>query len=128
MSKQISILVVDADLVFREFAANLLLACGVEKFQTVSSTEEALEKMATTFFDLVLLDLFMPQMKGLDFAQEIGKRTPETRIILMIEDKLLPVLNGPAQNRLNFPTILKSFVSRNLPQLLSEVLNSKASQ
>jgi len=122
--RQMTILVVDADQAFRESVANLLLACGVEKFEMASNIEEAMEKVSRTFFDIILVDLFMPHMNGLHFAKEFRKRMPKTKIILLIEDQQLPVLNGAGQVKLNFPTLLKSFVSRNLPQLLSEESNS----
>lgn len=120
MSKHMTILVVDADQAFRESVANLLLACGVERFEMASSTDEAREKISKSFFDIILVDLFMPHMNGLHFAQKFQKRMPKTKIILLIEDQQLPALNGAGQAKLNFPTILKSFLSRSLPQLLSE--------
>ncbi len=124
MSKELTVLVVDADQAFRESVANLLLACGVEKFEMASTTEEAWEKISMTFFDVVLVDLFMPQMKGLHFARELLTGIPETKIILLIEDQQLPLLNRAQKTELNFPTVLKSFVSGNLPQLLSDESNS----
>jgi len=115
-----SVLVVDTDQAFKDSIVNLLLACGFEKFEMASSTEEAEEKISESFFDIVLVDLFMPQMNGLHFAQKLGKRMPTTKVFLLIEDQLQPALNDGRQAKLNVPTILKSFVSRNLPQLLSE--------
>ncbi|NIV95782.1 hypothetical protein GWN42_24060 [candidate division KSB1 bacterium] len=83
-----------------------------------------MEKISKTFFDIILVDLFLPQMNGLRFAQEYRKRMPKAKIILLIEDGQLPVLKRTGQTRLDFPSILKSFVSHILPQLLSEELNS----
>ncbi len=123
MSKQMTILVVDSDPVFRESMANLLLACGVERFEMAATTKEAVGKISKTFFDIIFVDLFMPHMKGLYFAQEFRKLMPKTKIMLLIEDQQLPALGGAEQARLNFPTILKSFLSRNLPELLSEEFN-----
>jgi DNA-binding NtrC family response regulator len=117
-----TILVVDADQAFRESVANLLLACGVEKFEMASNITEARKSISKTFFDIILVDLFMPNMNGLHFAQKFRNRVPKTKIILLIEDQQLPVLST-GQKKLNFPTLLKSFVSRNLPQLLSEEAN-----
>lgn len=124
MSKQKTILVVDSDPVFRESMANLLLACGVEKFEMAATTKEAVGKISRTIFDIIFVDLFMPHMKGLYLAQEFRKQMPKTKIMLLIEDQQLPALDSAGQARLNFPTILKSFLSRNLPQLLSEESNS----
>ena len=124
MSKQVTILVVDADPSFRESLANHLLACGIESFEMASSTTEAVEEISRSSFDIILVDLFMPNMKGLHFAQELRKLVPETKIVLLIDDQQLPALDAAGQSKLNFPTILKSFVIRTLPQLLSEESNS----
>lgn len=124
LSKQMTILVVDAEQAFRDSIANLLLACGVETFEMASNIEEAGERISETVFDIIFVDLFMPQMTGARFAQEILKRMPETKIILLIEDEQLPLLDSAEMAKLELPTILKSFVSRDLPLLLSEGHNS----
>lgn len=120
VKKQMPILVVDSDEAFRESIANFLLTCGFEEFEIASSLVEAAGKISRTFFDIILVDLFMPNMKGLHFMQELRKLSPETKIILLIEDRQLLALDDTAQAKLNLPIVLKSLVSRNLPQLLSE--------
>jgi CheY-like chemotaxis protein len=104
--------------------ANLLLACGVDKFEMAATTKEAVGKISKTIFDIIFVDLFMPHMKGLYLAQEFRKQMPKTRILLLLDDQQLPALDGTRQAQLNFPTVLKSFLSRNLPQLLWEESNS----
>jgi CheY-like chemotaxis protein len=121
----LSILVVDSDQAFQESVANLLLACGVEKFEMASSIDAAREKISKPFFDIILVDLFMPNLNGLRFAQKLQKRMPETKIILLIEEQQLPVLNSAGPKKLNFPTLLKSFVRRDLPELLEEESHHK---
>lgn len=120
MSKQMTMLVVDADQAFREAVANLLLLCGVEKFEVAATAEEALRKTADVFFDFVLIDFFMPGMTGLQLARELQKRMSKTRIILVFDDRQQSALNNVGQTNYGFPTILKSFVSYTLPQLLAE--------
>ena len=120
MSKHIKVLVVDPDQAFRESVVNFLLTCGVEEFEMASSKEEAMEKIAKTVFDIVLVDLFMPQMSGISFAQIFRKQMPRSKIILLVEERQLPTLKSLGQSKLNFPAMLKSFVGRNLPLLLSE--------
>ena len=123
-----TILVVDADQAFRESIINLLLACGVEEFEMASTTVEAREKISRDVFDIILVDIFLPQMSGVRFAQELRKKMPKTKIILLIEDQQLGAVSGPEHAKLNSPAILKSFVSRNLPQLLSEARISVSDQ
>jgi hypothetical protein len=58
-------------------------------------------------------------MNGLVLAQQLQKQLPETKIILLIDDQQLHVLNGIRKNKIDLPAILKSFVNRMLPQLLT---------
>ena len=62
----------------------------------------------------------MPDMSGLRFAKKYQKRLPKTKIILLVQDQQLAALKTAGEAKLNFPAILKSFVSSNLRQLLSE--------
>ena len=54
--------------------------CRVEAF---GDGETALKKMARVPFDLVLCDLRLPGMDGLEVLEAIKARTPETEVILM---------------------------------------------
>lgn len=128
MSKAMTILVVDPDQAFRESLANLLLVCGVERVEMASGAAEALEKIAGADFDVILMDIFIPEIKGLHFLKKLRKRIPKTKIIFMIEDQKLPGPNGLEQTEQDFPTILKSIVIRNLPQLLANELDSMSSE
>jgi CheY-like chemotaxis protein len=119
-----TILVVDADQAFLEAVANLLLVCGVEEFEMATSTEEALKKISKAFFDIILVNLFLPEMSGLHFANELRRRSPKTKTILLIEDQHQPEINSTGHPKPDFPSILKSLVSRNLPLLLAEEPNS----
>lgn len=119
-----SILIVDADQSFRESVTNLLLLSGIDKFEVAEGNSETLEKISTAFFDFALVDLSMPNMSGLELAQEINKHTPNTKIYLMIDDREQQGPDRTILGKLNFPTILKSFVTHTLPQLLAEELIS----
>lgn len=50
---------------------------------TAGSGEEALEKMGEEPFDLVLTDIFMPGISGLDLLREIKTNYPSTDVIMM---------------------------------------------
>lgn len=75
------ILIVDDD---GELAANIseILNSAGYKTVTASTAKEALE-MIPEGFDIVLLDMIMPGMTGLEAIPEIRKKTPQSKIIMI---------------------------------------------
>jgi two-component system sensor histidine kinase/response regulator len=83
------VLLVDDDWICREVATEILRANGVG-VTSASSGSEALSLLGSTRFDLVLMDLRMPEMGGIEAARRI-KANPETArvpIIAMSADRL----------------------------------------
>ena len=81
-----NILVVDDDAKCREFIQAFLAYKGY----TVSLAKDALEALTITDrgnFDLVITDLMMPGMNGLDFLKRLKARQPE---VVVIVSSLLP--------------------------------------
>jgi DNA-binding NtrC family response regulator len=76
------ILIVDDDAEIRSHLVDILEG---ERFSTGSaaSSKEAFELMETQAFDVVLLDFMMPQMSGINALQEIRKRFPRTKVIMI---------------------------------------------
>lgn len=50
---------------------------------TASSGEEALEKFDTQRFDLVITDIAMPGIDGLELLSIVKSRSPETKVIII---------------------------------------------
>lgn len=75
------ILVVDDEEDVRERLTNFIFRrfiCDVDK---ASNGSEALEKLRKDKFDLVILDIKMPGLSGIDVIKEAVKFTPETKIL-----------------------------------------------
>ena len=53
------------------------------KVQTAPSAEKALQLLDADIFDLVLADIKMPGMNGLDLLQSIKKDTPDLTVVMM---------------------------------------------
>lgn len=105
-----SILLVDPNVGFRERFVNLLLVTGFKNIETSGNLDEASRIFSKSSFKVALVDLFMPKMDGLHFAQRIQKEQQSLMIYLLIEDKWQEVLNGGGKIYIEFPVILKSFV------------------
>lgn len=76
------ILAVDDQRYFRELIAGLLGEEGYE-VQTASSGEEALRILDRGVFDVVVTDLVMPVMTGIDLVQRVKERDPEQEIMVV---------------------------------------------
>jgi len=50
---------------------------------TASSAEDALDKLEDGFFDLIITDIAMPGMDGLELLSIVKSRTPETKVIII---------------------------------------------
>lgn len=81
MSKQ-RILVVDDEEIVRYSLVNILSAQGYEA-EGVASAEEALSRLYTKDYNLVLTDLLMEGMDGLELLENIKVITPRTMVIVI---------------------------------------------
>jgi len=77
-----SILVVDDESAIRE-NLELLLSDANYKVTLAENGTEGLKKLESEFFDLVLLDVMMPDKNGLEVLREIHLSSPETAIIMI---------------------------------------------
>ena len=76
------VLVVDDEEIMRDSCSQILsgLKCGVK---TSESGDEALDLMKNEFFDIVILDLKMPGICGMEVLQRIKEDSPDTIVIVI---------------------------------------------
>ncbi len=74
--------VIDDELIIHEVLSQLLTAEGYE-VELSSSGEEALEKHSEQAFDLVLLDLLMPGLDGIEVLKALKRIDPEAIVIII---------------------------------------------
>ena len=82
MTKEARILVVDDELPVCKSMANVLKG---ENYivDTALSAEEALDKDSRNRYDVIITDLMMPGMSGMDLLRAINEKSPETMIIMV---------------------------------------------
>lgn len=99
MPDQVRILLVDDHAVLRSGLRALLnLEPGLDVVDEVGSGEEALERVRTLKPDIVLMDLGMPGIGGLEATRQIAAMGTSTRVLVLTshaeEEYLLPVLEA----------------------------------
>jgi DNA-binding NtrC family response regulator len=77
------ILVVDDEAPVREMLRKGLVQMGGFSVETAPNGPEAIEKIETEIFDLVLTDLKMPGMNGIELLKRIKGIRPEVIVVLM---------------------------------------------
>jgi len=80
--KQKRILVVDDEPSMRMAISECLESCGYAT-DTAFDGAEALEKFASDLWDLVITDVRMPGISGLDVLKEVRRRAPGIPVILI---------------------------------------------
>ena len=118
------ILVVDDEKEIRGFLSKALPRMGGFQVELAESGEEALQKMEKEPFDLVLTDLKMPKMDGLQLISEIAKSKPETLTMMMTGhgtiDSALEAMKRGASDYLMKPLNLDELLIR-----IQKVLDEK---
>jgi CheY-like chemotaxis protein len=78
----LTILVVEDHAIMREVICEILEEAG-HHVESAGDGIEAMQKLASTRYDLVVTDIVMPEMDGIELIGELRRRYPETRIIAM---------------------------------------------
>ena len=80
------LIVDDHQLVRRGVAGLLSKEAGWEICGEAAGTPEALEKASSLNPDLILLDISMPTMNGIEAAERIQQATPGSRVIFLTQN------------------------------------------
>ena len=119
------ILLIDDNYMLRESLTMLLAEAGHE-VDTAENGRLALQLFRSQSFDLVITDIVMPEMDGLEFIQEVKQFCPQVKIIAISgggrcspQDylEIAGVLGVSA-------TIAKPFANKDLLAMVEEVLSS----
>lgn len=77
-----NLLLVDDEEMYLEYLSRRLINRGYEVTKCLSG-EEALEKVGRVAFDVVVLDVLLPGIDGIETLREIKRMTPLTEVIML---------------------------------------------
>lgn len=79
------VLVVDDDPAITNLVRHLLKTSGIEA-DTTGSADDALARMETNIYSIVLLDIHMPGMSGVEAISAFKQRSPLVQVIMLTGD------------------------------------------
>jgi len=100
--KKISVLIADDHTLVRDGIRSLLaLVANIEVVGEARDGKEAIEKTRDLAPDVVLMDLAMPVMSGLDATRRIRREFPRTRVLALTQyddsEYVIPVIEAGAR-------------------------------
>lgn len=121
MEKDINILIVDDDLKVADLLKINLLSLGPVYVRTVGTASEALEFLVQEEYDVVISDLRMPDMDGLEFFKEMNSLSPSIVKVLLTGFGDLSSLHEDMQSLNIFHFISKPWQKAQLQILMESI-------
>jgi len=110
MKKYKQILIVGRDTNFINELTNYLLAAGYNNIESFDSYQSAITRLKQNSFDIVLMDIFTPEMKELKYAHKIRSLKPKINIFLMIEPEHQEMINKGILREDKFKCVFKLYI------------------
>ena len=131
MNSKIRVMIVEDEMGLAITLADTIRQASKDSYEVLicSTPQEALDHLAGTVFDLVISDLRLPGMSGLELIEKIRQKTPGTHTILMtgygsqeIQAKAQKITDAYLTKPFNLPDILKLIQQTLAPQQGAEAL------
>lgn len=127
MSQTIRVLIVDDHTIVRKGIRALLAEiAGIEVVGEAADGHEAIVQATRLCPDVILMDLAMPRMDGIEATSQIKIRQPKSRILVMTsfatDDKVLPAIKAGAMGYL-----LKESAPKDLVQAIHQIYRGESS-
>ena len=118
-----SILLVEDEPMMLEMTEAMLHELGY-KVTALSSPLKAIETAETNHFDLLLTDIIMPELNGLELVKNILQKTPELKILYM-SGYTFDIISSEGIEEKNINFLQKPFNIAELSQKIKEALFSQ---
>jgi DNA-binding NarL/FixJ family response regulator len=122
----ISVLVVEDFAAFRQFITTTLASMsGLQVIGEVSDGLEAVQKALDLQPDLILLDIGLPSLDGIEAARRIRKLAPASKIIFVTQESSVDVVQVAVDLGAN-GYVVKAQAGRDLVAAVEAVLSGKS--
>ena len=115
------LMIVDDTLFMRRMLRDLLIPQGYEVVAEARNGREAVENYRQTLPDLVIMDITMPEMDGIEAARIILQEHPQARIVICSalgqDGPVLEALQAGAQD-----FVIKPFLPEKVLEVVQKVL------
>jgi len=118
------ILIVDDELIMRESLAGWLVRDG-HHVETVASGEKALAAIGATRFDILLVDIKMEGMNGLEVLRRIKETDPDTAVVMITAYGSIPSAIEAMKNGA-YDYLLKPFDPNELGVIIEKIIEHQA--
>lgn len=119
-----SILIVEPNEQIRAAIVNLLLSAGYQQIEESAGFAHAdIERIARSTYGAIVADTGGQRDAGLQFATDLARLSPNTRIVLMIEPEDQPAWDQIAPPPVGVQFLIKTDFARNLLYLLEAPFN-----
>jgi len=122
--KNTKILIVDDEQIMRESLAGWLSRDDHE-VDTASSGEEALEKLKDSRFDILLVDIKMDGISGLEVLKQVKENDPDVAVIMITAYGSIPTAIEAIKNGA-YDYLLKPFEPAELGVLIERIIEHQA--
>jgi len=103
-----SVLIVEDDASIRRLVRTVLVRQGY-KVEIASDGLEALAKLRVAEYDVIVLDLMMPNLDGFSFMTALARNTPERLKRVIITSAASPAIINERLNGIDFDLLPKPF-------------------
>jgi len=118
------ILIVDDELIMRESLAGWLERDGYV-IETAASGEEGLERLKETRFDILLVDIKMDGMSGLDVLEKVKSTDPDVAVVMITAYGSISTAID-AMKKGAYEYLLKPFDPNELGVLIEKIIETQA--
>ena len=94
------------------------------EIKILETGKEAIEEIASCFYDLCILDIYLPDINGMDVMKKIREISPETKVIIMTSYFITNEMEQEIRDKANY-FIAKPFDLSEMKMVTDMVLKSE---